>query len=243
MTNMISLAEQKMLAATSAVDALFTEGKIFDGMKIGLGTGSTAILAVHRIGELLSNRALKTVYAVPTSFQTLIACEKLNIPVYSLNSQQINGNLDLTIDGADEIDRNKNLIKGGGAALLLEKIVAYNSETFVVIADERKKVHSLGTGFALPIEIVPEARLSITHRLEKKGMRIVLREGIKKMGPVITDKGNFILDVTWEASSTVNPEQLENDLNLIPGVVENGFFTKNKPLIFIAGEDGSVERF
>lgn len=243
MTNMISLAEQKILAATSAVDALLKEGKIFDGIKIGLGTGSTAILAVHRIAEFLSNRTLKTVYAVPTSFQTLITCENLDIPVYSLNSKQINGKLDLTIDGADEIDRNKNLIKGGGAALLLEKIVAYNSDTFVIIADERKKVHSLGTGFALPIEIIPEARVSITHRLEKEGIRVVLREGVKKMGPVITDKGNFILDVTWDASSTVNPEQLENDLNLIPGVVENGFFTKNKPLIFIADKNGSVKRF
>jgi len=242
MTNMISLAEQKVLAATFAVDTLFKEGKIFDGMKIGLGTGSTAILAVHRLSELLSKQTLKTVYAVPTSFQTLIACEKLEIPVYSLNSQQINGNLDLTIDGADAIDPNKNLIKGGGAALLLEKITAYNSDTFVVIADERKKVHSLGTDVALPIEIIAEARVSITHQLEKEGMRAILREGVKKMGPVVTDKGNFILDVTWDAASAVNPEQLENNLNLIPGVVENGLFTKKKPLIFIADKNGSVER-
>lgn len=240
---MTSLDEQKKLVARFAVDTLFNEKKIFDGMKIGLGTGSTAMPAVHRIAELLSTGKLKNIYAVPTSFQTQLECEKLNIPIYSLNSKIINGSLDLAIDGADEIDAQKNLIKGGGAALLLEKIVAYNSAKFVVIADERKKVENLGNAFALPIEIIPEARVSIIDKLQKMNMNVLLREAVKKMGPVVTDNGNFILDIKFSSTSLINPTQLEDELNKITGVVENGFFTKNKPRVFIAHTDGSIEDF
>lgn len=240
MKKIISIEEQKILAARSAVDTLFSEKKIFDGIKIGLGTGSTAIPAVRRIAELLNEGKLKNIFAVPTSFQTSIECENLGIPVYSLSSKKIKGELDLTIDGADEIDCEKNLIKGGGAALLLEKIIAYNSKKLVIVADERKKLNSLGTCFPLPVEIVPEARLSITKLLEKKGISVVLREGIKKMGPVITDKGNFILDIKWSKNDLPEPKKAEIELNKITGVVENGFFTKNKPRIFIARADGTV---
>ena len=235
-------SELKKKIAYHAIDTLFSEGKIFDGMKIGLGTGSTAMPAVHRLAQLLSSGKLKKIYAVPTSFQTSIECEKLGIPIYSLSSQQIGGSLDLAIDGADEIDPYKNLIKGGGAALLREKIIAYNSKEFIVIADERKKVKSMGKGFALPIEIIPEARLSITRILEAQGIKVALREGVKKMGPVVTDNGNFIIDARWPEAADVDPKILEESLNKITGVVENGFFTKKKPLIFIADKNGSVER-
>ncbi|UTC61435.1 ribose-5-phosphate isomerase RpiA [Treponema sp. OMZ 787] len=231
----------KERVAYHAVDSLFSEGKIFDGMKIGLGTGSTAMPAVHRISQLLSSGKLKNIYAVPTSFQTSIECEKLGIPIYSLSSRQIGGSLDLAIDGADEIDPDKNLIKGGGAALLKEKIIAYNSKEFVVIADDRKKVKSMGKGFALPIEIIPEARLSISKTLEAQGLTIILREGVKKMGPVVTDNGNFIIDVRWPDNAVVDPKALEESLNKITGVVENGFFTKNTPRVFVVDKDGSIE--
>ncbi|EMB28966.1 ribose-5-phosphate isomerase A [Treponema denticola MYR-T] len=234
-------SQLKERVAYHAIDTLFSEGKIFDGMKIGLGTGSTAMPAVHRLAQLLSSGKLKKIYAVPTSFQTSIECEKLGIPIYSLSSQQIGGNLDLAIDGADEIDPDKNLIKGGGAALLREKIIAYNSKEFVVIADERKKVKSMGKGFALPIEIIPEARLSITKTLEAKDIEVFLREGVKKMGPVVTDNGNFIIDVKWPEAADVDPKVLEESLNKITGVVENGFFTKNTPRVFIVHQDGNIE--
>lgn len=234
-------SQLKERVAYYAIDSLFSEGKIFDGMKIGLGTGSTAMPAVQRLAKLLSSGKLKNIYAVPTSFQTSIECEKLGIPIYSLSSQKIGGSLDLAIDGADEIDPDKNLIKGGGAALLKEKIIAYNSKEFVVIADDRKKVKSMGKGFALPIEIIPEARLSISKTLEAQGLTVVLREGVKKMGPVVTDNGNFIIDVRWPDNAVVDPKELEESLNKITGVIENGFFTKNTPRVFVVDKDGNIE--
>ncbi len=239
----MNLNELKKQIARYAIDTLFDEGEIFDGMKIGLGTGSTAMPAVQRLGELLHEGRLKNIFAVPTSFQTSIECERLNIPVYSLSSAKINGELDLAIDGADEIDENKNLIKGGGAALLKEKIIAYNSKKFVVIADGRKKVKRLGEGFALPIEIIPEARVGIIRQLKKQNGEAVLREGVKKMGPVVTDNGNFILDVKWKDAAKIIPEESEVELNKITGVVENGFFTKVKPRVFLINEDGTIEDF
>ncbi len=239
----MDLKEQKKMVAYYAVDKLFEEGLIFNGMKIGLGTGSTAMPAVHRLGELIHECKLSNIRAVPTSFQTSIECEKLGIPLCSFSSSAIDGELDLSIDGADEIDPNKNLIKGGGAALLREKIIAYNSKKFVVIADERKKVDSIGSGFALPVEIVPEARLSITKKLEAKDIEVVLREGVRKMGPVVTDNGNFILDIKWPEKIKIKPEEIEDELNGIVGVVENGLFTKLKPRVFIVKADGSIEDY
>ena len=179
MSNTISVEDQKVLVAHTAIDKLISEGLIHSGMKIGLGTGSTAMPAVKCLAEYIAKGKLKNIAAVPTSFQTSIACEEFNIPIFSLSSGRINGSLDLTIDGADEIDSKKNLIKGGGAALLREKIIAYNSELFVVIGDETKSVKTLGVNFPLPIEIVPEARLSIMKKLESYGVSMIIRDGIR----------------------------------------------------------------
>ena len=136
-------AEQKKIVGEYAIDTLIERGLIFNGMKIGLGTGSTAIQAVYRLAKHIADCKLTSVQAAVTSFQTRIACEQLGIPVYSLNSPYIAGSLDLTIDGADEIDNENRLIKGGGAAMLREKIAAYNSRLFVIIADESKLVPHL----------------------------------------------------------------------------------------------------
>lgn len=233
-------SEQKVLVSTTAVDKLIEEGKIFSGMKIGLGTGSTAIPAVKRLAQRIADGTLKDIKAVATSFQTTLACEELNIPVYSMNDKVIGGSLDLAIDGADEVGPKNSLIKGGGAALLREKIIAYNSKIFVVVADESKVVSSHGTGFALPIEIISEARVSVISALKKLGANCVIREGVKKAGPVITDNGNMILDCKWQNS--VNAFELEDKIDDIVGVVECGFFTKIKPIVFVAHSDGSVER-
>jgi len=241
MSNTLTQAEQKALVGTYAVDTLIQQGKIFSGMKIGLGTGSTAIMAVKRLAECLNEGTLKDIKAVVTSFQTSIACEEWGIPVYSLNSKEIEGKLDLAIDGADEIDTEKNLIKGGGAAHLREKIVEYNANELVIIADASKKVSSLGTKFPLPVEVVEEARVPVTKELEKLGAKVTLREGIKKAGPVITDNGNLILDCLWE--NPVNPALMENIINALVGVVENGFFTKKKPTVFVVNSTGTVEIF
>ncbi|MCI5524429.1 MAG: ribose-5-phosphate isomerase RpiA [Spirochaetia bacterium] len=235
----ISKDEQKVLAAVTAVDTLIKEGKIFSGMKIGLGTGSTAMPAVKRLAERIADGTLKDVKAVATSFQTTLACEEYGIPVYTLNDKVIGGKLDLAIDGADEIGPENSLIKGGGAALLREKIIAYNSAAFVIVADESKAVDSHGTKFPLPVEIIAEARVPVIQKLEKLGAKCVLREGVKKAGPVVTDNGNLIVDCTWE--HPVDAAKLEDEIDDITGVVECGFFTKIKPSAFIAKSDGSVE--
>ncbi len=235
---MITKDEQKVLAATTAVDTLIKEGKIFSGMKIGLGTGSTAMPAVKRLAERIADGTLKDVKAVVTSFQTQLACEGFGIPVYTLNDKCIGGHLDLSIDGADEIDQKNNLIKGGGAAHLREKLVEYNSSFLAIVADSSKDVQSLGTKFPLPVEVISDARVPIIKELEKLGASCVLREGVKKAGPVITDNGNMILDCTWKAP--VDPAEMEEKINKITGVVECGFFTKIHPVAFIAREDGTV---
>ena len=145
---MLSQSEQKKLAATTAIDTLIEQGKIFSGMKIGLGTGSTALPAVKRLSERIEDGTLKDIKAVVTSFQTENYCKDLGIPVFTLNDRVIGGHLDLAIDGADEIDQKNNLIKGGGAALLLEKIIAYNSDFYAIVADApgkaRRKVRLEG---------------------------------------------------------------------------------------------------
>ena len=236
----INQNEQKVLAAVTAIDTLIKEGKIFSGIKIGLGTGSTAMPAVKRLSERINDGTLKDVKAVATSFQTTVACQELGIPVYSMNDMTIGGSLDLAIDGADEVGPGNSLIKGGGAALLREKIIAYNSKEFVIVADESKLVESHGTKFALPVEIIAEARVSIIRELEKLGAECILRQGVRKAGPVVTDNGNMILDCTWE--NPVNALEMEDKIDSITGVVECGFFTKNVPSVFVAHADGSVER-
>lgn len=236
----INQNEQKVLAAVTAIDTLIKEGKIFSGIKIGLGTGSTAMPAVKRLSERIKDGTLSNVKAVATSFQTTVACQELGIPVYSMNDMTIGGSLDLAIDGADEVGPGNSLIKGGGAALLREKIIAYNSKEFVIVADESKVVESHGTKFALPVEIIAEARVSIIRELEKLGAECILRQGVRKAGPVVTDNGNMILDCTWE--NPVNALEMEDKIDSITGVVECGFFTKNVPSVFVAHADGSVER-
>jgi ribose 5-phosphate isomerase A len=235
----LTQSEQKILAARTAVDTLVKEGKIRSGMKIGLGTGSTAMPAVSRVADYIKDGTLKDIKAVVTSFQTANACQDLGIPVYSMNDRIIGGKLDLAIDGADEADPHCSLIKGGGAALLREKIVAYNAAQFVIVADSSKDVKTMGTKFALPVEIIGEARVPVTAALESLGAKCVLREGVRKCGPVITDNGNQILDCLWD--HPVDPAEMEDRIDDITGVVEDGFFTKNRPVVFIAKADGSVE--
>jgi len=241
----LSQKEQKALVGNVVIDRLFERGLIKSGMKIGLGTGSTAIIAVERLASYIRDGKVSGVKAVATSFQTHIACEENGIPVYTLNSKEIGSKLDLSIDGADEIDPDNNLIKGGGAAHVQEKIVEYNTKRLVIIADESKLVPHLGTKFPLPVEIIPASRGPVVREMEKLGASCVLRSCAGKDGPIVTDNGNQILDCTWSAlsdgSSPVNPAKMEDRVNKITGVVENGFFTKNKPLVFIAHADGTVE--
>ena len=215
------------------------EGLVKSGMKLGLGTGSTAVHAIRRVGELMAQGALLDICAFATSFQSEIECEKLGIPFYPLNARELAGGLDLTIDGADEVDPQCRLIKGGGGALLVEKIAAYASAAFAVTVDESKIVSGLGSGFPVPVEVIPEARATAGKALEKLGAIVMLREAVRKAGPVITEHGNLILDIRFAAP--VDPVAMERKINQIPGVVENGFFTGIRPVIYIAHSDGTVE--
>jgi ribose 5-phosphate isomerase A len=221
-------------AGRAAADAL-----VKSGMKLGLGTGSTAIHVIRRVGELLAEGKLSGIRAFPTSFQSEMECERLGIPVYSLNSRELGGSLDLCIDGADEIDPENRLVKGGGGALLVEKLAAYASASYAIVADESKLAPHLGTGFPLPLEVFPEARVSVSRALEKLGARVVLREALRKAGPVVTEHGNLLLDLRF--GEPVDPVFMETELNKIAGVAENGFFTRLRPVVYIARAGGSVE--
>jgi len=224
----------KKAAAQAAVDKT-----VKSGMKLGLGTGSTAIHAVHRVGELIARGELRDICAFATSFQAEIECEKLNIPFYTFNSRELASGLDLTIDGADEVDPQNHLIKGGGGALLIEKIAAYSSESFVIVVDETKLKNNIGGGFPVPVEVVPAARIQAARVLDKFGANVILREAIRKAGPIITEHGNLILDIRF--GNPVDPSIMETELNQIPGIVENGFFTRKPPVVYIAYSNGTIE--
>jgi ribose 5-phosphate isomerase A len=230
------MEQQKMKEAAGRAAA---EALVKSNMKLGLGTGSTAIHVIRRVGELLAGGKITGILAVPTSFQSQIECEKWGIPVYTLNSREIGGALDLTIDGADEIDRENRLVKGGGGALLIEKITAYASAAYAITADESKLTEHLGMGFPVPLEVVPGARTPVIRTLEKLGIQVQLREAVRKAGPVITEQGNLLLDIRFPGP--VDPALFETELNRIPGVVENGFFTRLRPVLYIARRDGTLE--
>ena len=185
-----------------------------DGMIVGLGTGSTAEFAVKKIGELVRNGL--SIRGIPTSDSTKILAESEGIPLIDFSETMF---IDLTIDGADEIDANLNMIKGGGAALLREKIVASASREEIIIVSVSKLVHQLGA-FPLPVEVIPFGWQVVFNQLESLQGNPELR--LKQGQPSVTDQGNFIVDCHFRKIE--NPEQLEQHLNMIPGVVENGLF-------------------
>jgi ribose 5-phosphate isomerase A len=227
-------AEIKRAVGIAAVDSL-----VRSGMKLGLGTGSTAVEAVHRVGELLHSGTLKDVRAVPTSFQTVVTCQKEGISLWTLNDPVIGGRLDLTIDGADEVDPEWNLIKGGGAAMLIEKIVAQASRDYCIIADSSKIVGRLGERAPVPVEVVAEALTTATRSLEALGGAVSLRMATMKDGPVITDHGGFVLDVRFPEA--FDPEWMEKEIMAIPGVTANGIFTRPVTDLIVGYPDGRID--
>jgi ribose 5-phosphate isomerase A len=189
------------------------------GFVVGLGSGSTAAYAIEMLGERIKRESL-SVLGVPTSYQAFLLAAKHGIAVTTLEEH---GVIDVTIDGADQIDPKLNLIKGMGAALAREKIVASASKQNVIIADESKKVQALGeNGQPVPVEVLPFAIAVVKHRIEAVGGNPVLREGKGKVGPVITDNGNVVIDASFGAIG--NAAELELKLKMIPGVVETGLF-------------------
>jgi ribose 5-phosphate isomerase A len=223
----------KRAAAARALDM------VDDGMTLGLGTGSTAGWFVRLLSERMRSPGLDVV-GVATSSATVWLAEELGVP---LRGPEDVDRIDLTVDGADEIDPRFNLIKGGGAALLQEKIVASSSERMVVIADDSKYRPVLGS-FPLPVEIV-RFGWSLTERavaealeeMDVDGRRVVLRTG--SGGPVVTDEGHHILDL--HLGRIGDPPALAAALTAIPGVVETGLFIGTASTVIVGRPDGSTE--
>jgi ribose 5-phosphate isomerase A len=215
--------------------------RVQSGSIVGLGTGSTTAFAIQFLGERLKSGELKDIKGVPTSFQASVLAKQYGIPLATLD--EIN-TIHIAIDGADEVDPNKNLIKGGGAAHTREKIVDSLAEQFIVVVDSSKLVDRLGSTFPLPLEVLPLAISPVMAAVEKLGGTPELRMAVKKDGPVITDQGNMILDVKFEAID--NPAEMEKILNNIPGVLDNGLFINVADIILIGEvKDGqpSVREF
>ncbi len=203
-----NVISEKQLSAEAACNY------VKDGMIVGLGTGTTAEFAVRKIGKLVLNGL--SIRGIPTSNRTKELAEAEGIPLIDFSESMF---IDLTIDGADEIDGNLNMIKGGGAALLQEKIVASVSKAEIIVVNRTKLVDQLGA-FPLPVEVIPFGWQVVFNQLESLHGNPDLR--LNKGQPQVTDQGNYIIDCHFRKIE--NPKLLEHQLNMIPGVVENGLF-------------------
>jgi len=203
---------------------------------IGLGSGSTATHLIQVIGSLLEKGELTNISGVPTSHQSAADAREAGIPLTSLDEHPA---LDLAIDGADQIDGNLDAIKGGGGALLREKVVASTAMEYILIADERKLVEKLGDGFPLPIEVLPFSAEPVMGTITDLRAKVSIRRGSGKLGPVVTDNGNFILDADFGPMD--DPKWLDGELKRIPGVLETGLFIGYADIVYIGKKDG-IER-
>lgn len=195
---------------------------------VGLGSGSTAAYAIEYIGDRLAKGEIKNVAGVPTSFQSEVLAKQFNIPLVTLDAID---RIDVAIDGADEVDPDKNLIKGGGAAHTREKVVDKLADEFIVVVDEGKLVDKLGSTFLLPVEVIPMAVAPVMRSLAKLGGKPELRMGVKKAGPVVTDQGNLVIDVKFDHIK--DPETMEKEINNLPGVLENGIFVGVADIVLV----------
>lgn len=234
MIDHLSLSDRSKYACALRASAL-----VENGMKVGLGTGSTAYWLVYHLAERVRSEGLDFV-GVPTSNKTREQAQAEGLKLISMDDA---GRLDITIDGADEFDQSMNLIKGGGGAHLQEKIVAFGSDRMVVIADETKKVNKLGK-FPLPVEVLKFGSASSQKQIEElliaqnyKDFTVQMR--MEKNKPFITDEGNYIFDLNL--GEIQNPRKLCVDLNIIPGVVENGLFIDVCKAVVIGYSDGTAK--
>lgn len=200
------------------------------GMIVGLGTGSTAKHMIRALGEKV--RAGMNLRGVPTSQETASLAKQAGIPLLDADNRW---EIDVAIDGADQVDPQFNLIKGGGGALLKEKIVATSAKQFIVVVDHTKQVSILGGAFPLPIEVIPFGWGSTIREIESlTKSRIVLRE--RNGAPFLTEAGHFIVDVHLDRIA--QPGELETALNLIPGVVETGLFVGRTDVLIVGTPQG-----
>jgi ribose 5-phosphate isomerase A len=222
------LNEQEKLKQKAAEHAV---GFIKSGMVVGLGTGSTAAYAVQQIAKRLHRGDLNNIVGIPTSIRTEKLARELNIPLCELGAQPA---IDVTIDGADEVDPDLNLIKGGGGALLREKVVAQASLRNIIVVDESKLSPQLGTRWALPIEVIPFAAKTEENFLKSLGAAVKLRLNNKGQ-PYQTDQNNFILDANF--GKIADPNHLAAKLNERAGIVEHGLFLGLTADVIVAAQD------
>jgi ribose 5-phosphate isomerase A len=218
----------KQAAAEAAVELVQT------GMKLGLGTGSTTFYAIQEIARRIQTEHLE-ILAIATSHETAALAAMLQIPLTSFAECN---ELDLTIDGADEIDERFTLIKGGGGALVREKIVASRSKQMAVIADDSKRCHHIGK-HAVPIAVLPFGHESTGRKLAAYGQSIALRTGVDGT-PFISDDGMYLYDL--QCDTGLDPLELERATRLVPGVVEIGIFNGLATVAFVGYNDGHVEK-
>jgi ribose 5-phosphate isomerase A len=208
--------------------ALAAVKHVKDGFIVGLGSGSTAAFAIEALGERIKQENLN-IMGIPTSYQAFLLAVECGIPITTLDEHPV---IDVTIDGADQITPELFLIKGGGAAMAREKIVAAASKLNVIVADQPKKVKLLGeNNMFVPIEVLPFALSLVKQKIVAMGGKPVVREGKGKLGPVITDNGNAVIDAYF--GEIKNPSELAIKAKMIPGVVETGFFISLTDIVYI----------
>ena len=210
-------------------------GLVQNGMRVGLGTGSTTAFAIEAIGRRVRDEGLQII-GVPTSFAAEQRARKWGIPLGTLEELS---RLDLALDGADEFDPALNLIKGGGAAHTREKIVAGQADQFIVLADPTKEVEKLGTTRALPVEVLPMAVGPVTRALNALGASVEIRTGSGKDGPVVTDQGLWILDATFSAGIN-DAAAMDAKIVQMPGVLDHGLFVGMATTVLLAEPDGTT---
>ncbi|KAI8976514.1 ribose-5-phosphate isomerase [Pilobolus umbonatus] len=232
---MSSIEQGKKLAAYRAVDEYITpQTKV-----VGIGSGSTVVYVVERI---LQKPELKHLIYIPTSFQSKLLILEGGLTLGSIEQYPV---IDVTIDGADEVDEQLNCIKGGGACQFQEKIVAEAAKKFVIVADFRKKSTKLGTEWVkgVPIEVVPVAypavMKALKHTLSIQPIQSTLRMAVMKAGPVVTDNGNFVIDAHF--GTIEHPLRLLQEIKLLTGVYEVGLFCGLAEKAYFGQEDGSVD--
>jgi len=199
--------------------ALEAAKHVKDGFIVGLGSGSTAAFAIEALGERMKTEGIHLM-GIPSSYQAFQVAVEQGIPITTLEEHPV---IDVTIDGADQLTPELYLIKGGGAALAREKIVASASKINLIIADQNKKVPYLGAnGQFVPVEVIPFALSPVKRKLTEMGGKVTVREAKGKLGPIITDNGNIVFDVVF--GEIKNPAELAVSVKMIPGVAETGFF-------------------
>ncbi len=226
-----------LAAMAKRVSGIEAAKLVKDGSIVGLGTGSTAAHAIDELGRRIREDGLR-ILGIPTSYQAAQLARRRGIPLRTLDDVD---KVDIALDGADEVDPGKNLIKGGGAAHTREKVIDSLADRFIAVVDDSKLVNRLGEKCPVPVEVLPMALSPVIRRLEALGGRPVLRVSASKDSPVITDQGNFVVDVRFE--SIEDPKGLELTLNNIPGIVENGLFVGLVDLVIVGVcADGTVRK-